>query len=448
MELAVFKHHWVQASTQMVIYAYLAWYLPGVRFLWPMLLAQLFFAYGFHILLTWSRRDYYGLGFGPVPITASFNLFILFKPQWFYWQFGIVAIAFLAKELIRWQRDGRSTHIFNPSSLSLVLFSAALLLMGATDTTLGVEISSWLAFAPHMHVMLFLVSIPVQLLFGVATMTFSAFATVYLCGLAFFGVTGTYFFFDSYIPVAVFIGMLLLVTDPATSPRTESGRVLFGMLYGLGIMVTFGLLQRAGLPTFYDKLLPVPLVNLLVRGIDHFVEEGRLPVFDVLGLGQMLSGARRRSAIVGLWACTFIAIAAVGGIGDEHRGQWVPFWQQTCEEGSDRACDHLAVLEQNLCLADSGWACNELGILLTSLGFPDSEIEPVLARGCGLGFSPACQNLTRFTTGAGSLRSASPLPHDLPILLRGSKGPIRERDPVTLFARACELGFSGTCETT
>ena len=446
LEVMLFKHHWVQACTQVVIYAFWAWYVPEIRVYWPLLLAQLLFAYGFHILLTWSRRDHYGLGLGPVPITGSFNLFILFRPEWFYWQFGIVALAFLGKELIRWEKDGRSAHIFNPSSFGLVVFSAVLILTGTTDRTLGVDIASWLVYAPNVYTVLFLVSIPVQLLFGVATMTIAAFVTTYVYGLAYFGVTGTYLFFDAYIPVAVFVGMLLLITDPATSPRTESGRIVFGVLYGLGIMATFALLRMADLPAFYDKLLPVPILNLLVQVIDRAAVAGKFKLVDFSKLGQKLSAAQRRAAIVGIWACAFVAISAAKGVGDEHRGQWVPFWQETCEEGSTRACDHLAVLEQNLCLAaDSGWACNELGILLATLDYDRSEIGGAFNRGCTLEFSTACENLERMTTGTETFVSARPLPGDLPLILRGSKGPLREQDSDALYALACERGFRSTC---
>ena len=40
-------------------------------------------------------------------------------------------------------------------------------------------------------------------------------------------------FIDSSIPVSVFIGLHLLVTDPATSPRSNSGKIVFGGLYGM-----------------------------------------------------------------------------------------------------------------------------------------------------------------------------------------------------------------------
>src|ERR1019366_10770953 len=111
---------------------------------------------------------------------------------------------------------------------------------------------------------LFLVALPGQYLFGVTTMTMAAVVTTYLFGLAYFAATGTYYFFDSYIPIAVFLGMHLLFTDPSTAPRTELGRIIYGTLYGLSTCVLYQLLGSAGMPTFYDKLLQIPLLNLSV----------------------------------------------------------------------------------------------------------------------------------------------------------------------------------------
>ena len=101
------------------------------------------------------------------------------------------------------------------------------------------------------------------------SMTMAAAVTTYLFGLLYFAATGTYYFFDSYIPIAVFLGMLLLFTDPSTSPRTELGRIIFGVAYGLSTVVLYTLLADAGVPTFYDKLLPIPILNLSVRAIDR-----------------------------------------------------------------------------------------------------------------------------------------------------------------------------------
>ena len=83
------------------------------------------FAYVFDMLLSWSRRQEYKLGFGPFPIIFSTNLFLWFRDDWFYLQFLMIAVGFLGKEFIKWEREGRRVHIFNPSAFALGLFSLA-----------------------------------------------------------------------------------------------------------------------------------------------------------------------------------------------------------------------------------------------------------------------------------------------------------------------------------
>ena len=156
-------------------------------------------------------------------------------------------------------------HIFNPSSFPLAVFSLVLLATGTSGITWGQEIASTQFYPPHMYLMLFLLGLPGQILFGVTSMTMSAVVATYVFGLLYFAATGIYFFYDSYIPIAVFLGMHLLFNDPSTSPRTELGRIIFGALYGLSTVALYQLLGSAGMPTFYDKLLQVPLLNLSIK---------------------------------------------------------------------------------------------------------------------------------------------------------------------------------------
>ena len=261
----------MQACAHTAILLYWGW--PGGLYdAAPLIGAQLLFAYAFDMLLTWSRRETYTLGFGPFPIVFSLNLFLWFKADWFAWQFVMIATAFTGKAMLQWTKDGRRTHIFNPSALALTVMSIGLLLTARSDITWGREIAITQFYPPHMYLFLFVVSLPGQLLFGVASMTLAAVTTTYLFGLAYVAATGTYFFVDSYVPIAVFLGMLLLFTDPSTSPRSDAGRLIFGALYGLSVVGLYALLTAAGLPTFYDKLLQVPLMNLSVRQIDRIVE--------------------------------------------------------------------------------------------------------------------------------------------------------------------------------
>ena len=188
-----------------------------------------------------------------------------------------------------------------------------------------------------MYLWIFLIALPGQYLFGVTTMTMAAVVSTYLFGLAYFAATGVYFFYDSYIPIAVFLGMHLLFTDPSTSPRTELGRIVFGVLYGLSTVVLYVVLGRLGAPTFYDKLLQVPLLNLSVILIDRVACSAVLRRFDPAALGRSLAPRRRHLAYMGVWAVVFMGISAAGGVGDRHPGQWVPFRQEACEEGRPHA---------------------------------------------------------------------------------------------------------------
>src|SRR4029079_14862014 len=126
---------------------------------------------------------------------------------------------------------------------------------------------------PHIHLVIFLAALPGMLLFGVSKVTLVAVTTMYLIGQAYLAATGTYLFYDAFVPPAALIGTTLLVTDPSTSPRTDLGRILFGSLYALGIVAIFVLLDQRHIPTFYDKLLAVPFLNLMVIAIDRYASK-------------------------------------------------------------------------------------------------------------------------------------------------------------------------------
>src|SRR5439155_2357532 len=137
LEPTIRAQHYLQACAHTAIYVYWGAYWHQVYDAAYLIAAQMVFAYAFGSLLSWSRSDSYALGFGPFPIIFSTNLFLWFKPDWFYLQFLMIAVGFLAKELIRWNKGGRMAHIFNPSSFPLSVFSLALLLTGSTHLTWG-----------------------------------------------------------------------------------------------------------------------------------------------------------------------------------------------------------------------------------------------------------------------------------------------------------------------
>lgn len=437
------RQHYLQACAQGSVLLYWGWHWPEVYHRLDLLAAQLLFAYGVDMLIGWAQRGHYSLGFAPVPVVFSINLFLWFKPEWFYLQLLLVATGFAAKALLTWDKNGRRAHIFNPSSFPLALFSLALLLTGSSDITTGQSIATTQFYPPYMYVMLFLIGLPGQYFFGVTTMTLSAVVTTYLFGLAYFAATGVYFFLDSYIPIAVFLGMHLLFTDPSTSPASELGRILFGVAYGLSTVALYALLTGMGQPAFYDKLLQVPLLNLSIGLFDRLARTRWLQRLDPARLGRQLAFHQRNLAYISIWTVVFIAISAAGGVGDSHRGQWLPFWQAACDSDRPGACAHAERLERSYCESGSGWACNALGIR-RARQHDFRESADAWQRGCALGFAPACANRSASSTDA-ARHDAPPDLNDLPMLTRGSKGPATTADASALQVRACRAGWINAC---
>jgi hypothetical protein len=448
LEFVARRPHYMQACLQSIIYVYWGYHWRPVYDQVPLIAAQLAFAYAFDMLLAWSHRDRYTLGFGQFPIIFSINLFIWFKPEWYYLQFALIALGFAAKEFIRWQKDGHSAHIFNPSSFPLAIFSVVLIATASTSMTYGVEIATTQFNPPNIYLLLFLIGLPGQYFFGVTPMTMTAVVTTYLFGLVYFAVTGTYFFIDSYIPVSVFLGMHLLFTDPATAPRTELGRIAYGVLYALGNIVLYEWLGRFGIPTFYDKLLPVPLMNLSIRAIDRLAESPSLRAINPANLGRALAPRQRHLAYMTVWMLAFAGMSSVQAVGDAHPGHRVPFWQQACDQNLRNGCSTLANITAKYCADGSGWACNEVGVLRAQRKVDRPErAEENFQAACAQGFLSGCQNVALVrTSGAAAVRRAQPGLRDYPIILRIGKGDLPDTTPLALYGRACEQGFMNGCQ--
>jgi Sel1 repeat len=445
IDLQLRPQHYLQACAQSSVLLYWGWYWRPVYDAIPLLIAQLLFAYAFDILLAWARRNTYTLGFAPFPVIFSINLFLWFKPDWFYLQFLMIAVGFAAKELIRWEKDGRRTHVFNPSSFPLAVFSLGLILTGTTSMTYGPEIAVTQFRPPYIYLFLFLIGLPGQYLFGVTTMTMSAVVTTYLFGVAYYWATGSYFFIDSYIPIAVFLGMHLLFTDPSTSPRSELGRVIFGVMYGLGNIILYEVFRQIGVPSFYDKLLPVPIMNLSIKLIDRVARSSWLSRFDPAKLAPSLTGRRRNLAYISVWTAIFVALSVTEGVGDNHNGQRVPFWQNACMQNARGACENLAIILDSYCNEGSGWACNEVGALRMSGRVENVErVGYNFARACDLGVNAACENV--LLAGQRTARQPPPTLKDYPIVLQSGKGPLEDQTPLGLLTQACADEWMSGCE--
>ena len=441
--------HYLQAAVQLSVFLYWGYFWrPVYDHAW-LLVGQLLFAYAFDLLLSWSRRERYALGFGPFPIIFSTNLFLWFRDDWFYLQFAMLAAGFMGKEFVRWRREGRSTHIFNPSAFSLGLFSLILLATGTTDLTWGQDIASTLTLAPRIYLFLFLIGLVVMYAFSITLVAGSAAIVLFGSSALYSAVTGVPFFIDSEIPSAVFLGLHLLVTDPSTSPRSPLGKAVFGALYGAGVFALYALLGAMGLPTFYDKLLCVPLLNLSVQHIDRLADavlarRGAVPRPDGTRAPANTGLLHANPLHMAAWALFFGAMTVAGATDGRHRGDTVPFWQRACAEGRPQACERLVQIQTNYCGDNAGWACNELGRHhregTVVAADPDRALE-YFAQACELRFQAGCVNLL---DPASTVR-ANPRALDLRLLLREAGPNLLDMPEPALYARACDHGWSFAC---
>jgi len=436
--------HYVQSLCQFTVYAYWGWYWEPVYDYMPLLFGQLLFAYAFDILLSWSRREEYVLGFGPFPIVFSTNLFLWFKDDWFSLQFLLIALGFLGKAFVRWNRDGRRVHIFNPSAFTLAVFALVLLATDTTRLTWGQEIASTFSLGPLIYTLIFTVGLVVMYFFAITPVTAAAAATLFGLSAIYATATGVPYFVDSDIPSAVFLGLHLLVTDPSTSPRTPLGRVVFGLLYGLGVFGLYALLGALGMPTFYDKLLCVPLLNLAVPSIDRAVRAlGERPILHRLALDGPLG--RGNVAHMAVWVALFGTMTVFGAADGMHRGDALPFWQQACAEGRPNACQRLLMIETSYCKDNAGWACNELGHHYSEGRLVPADRDAAFAyfaRSCEARFQAGCVNLLE---PANPVR-ANPRPFDLRLLVREGGPNLVDMPEPELYSRACRHGWSFACQ--
>ena len=198
-------------------------------------------------------------------------------------------------------------------------------------------------------------------------------------------------------------------------------------------------------PTFYDKLLCVPLLNLSVQAIDRLVQSGRQGRWrEQFGLQRATASANL--AHMAVWIGFFATMTSIGSTDGRHTGDSVPFWQQACGEDRRKACDTLLLIESVYCDDGAGWACNELGLHHAEgiIAAPDPELsQAYFSRACEVRFRTGCLNLVR----PGRLARDVPRIIDLRAMLREGKQNLLNMPEEELYARACVHGWAFACRS-
>lgn len=397
--VAVIRPHYVQMTMHLCIFAYWGWYWPQVYEQTILIFAQLVFVHVFDLCFRWIQGKPWILGFGRFPIIFSTNLFLWFRDDWFYYQFLMITFGILAKEYFTWIVDNRRTHIFNPSAISLSVASLLLIVTGMTEISWGNEISNTLNSPPHIYLEIFILGLIVQYLFGVTLVTLATVISLFLLGFIYYQITGVYFFYTSDIPIAVFLGLHLLVTDPVTSPKTNIGKFMFGLLYGLTVMLLFEILEYYGAPTFYDKLLSVPLLNISILALDKFARNLSFAKILPAVSNWKISPHKLNLVFMSIWICIYIVWSQSGQLGNSHPGRQSKFWEQACEQERRKACLSLHHLLERECNIGNALACARLGSLIRfgkGVERDDHKAYKFVSKSCDLGFDQACKHLHEY----------------------------------------------------
>lgn len=260
--------HLLPAMLQLTLLAYWGLHWEGLFGHLHFILIELVFAYALEALLSlWVLRRW-RLSFGVLPIVLSTNLFVQYDSLEELYMIAIaLTVAVSSKILIR--PGGR--HVFNPSALGLAVLGVLWLCMdGSSDLYASRfwelpdgDIAHELALAPNMAEAILLAAMVAHLRVPVVLISLSAFIAMFLLGPLFQPVAPS----AHWAPILLVL--VLLITDPATSPRTPGGRLLFGFAVGSSILLLSVLLTVNGVSDFYAKVLPIPLANALVPTFDR-----------------------------------------------------------------------------------------------------------------------------------------------------------------------------------
>ncbi len=276
--------HLVQASVQALLLVYWAVYSRGARTQLRTIAALVVFAFAFDHLVSRLRYRSWIVSLAPIPLVFSANLFVWFEPRTAFLSYAVVALALASKHLVH--RGGR--HVFNPSAFGVC--AVGVLCLAAPQRFGELDLAHPLNITPNMLELVLFVGLVSMVRMPLVLMSLGAFATGLALPELAHGVS-----VPAVLWTPVFLGITLLITDPATTPREPLAQVAFGALYMLAFTVLALALEGYGRNEHWAKMLAVLPMNLLAPSLDRLA--ARVPVVVPL----RLLGPRWNFAHVVLW---------------------------------------------------------------------------------------------------------------------------------------------------
>ena len=252
--------HLLPATLQVVIFGYWSLYDHGIDGALAATLAQqVLYALALDLWLGLVANRRLEFSVGVVPITLSTNLFVIFPPGWMWVTLGAIFVAIFGKRFVRLPAG----HLFNPSAFGLTV--VGVLMLAVRGSSIG-DTAAQFSMAPNATIVILLLGTIVQWRLGVATISVGAVLGLWLANPLF----GAQIYEPSWAPVTLVL--VLLVTDPATSPKRPLDRLLYGMLAGFGMRAAGQLSIELVHNDLYGKVAGVVLANLCVPLVGGWVD--------------------------------------------------------------------------------------------------------------------------------------------------------------------------------
>lgn len=259
----------VQAGVQISILAFMSFHSEHVGNYAALMVYQTVFAFALDVLLSLFFFKSYRLSGSILPIVFSINLFMWFRPEFFHWQLAVITLGVCSKYLLCRKANGTRSHIFNPSAIAMAAAICFLIPQSPSQYLYLREIiESYNQSRPGIFWFILLVGLITQGFGRVYLISLGALLTLFFTSQFSILLTGMPLT-NQWIDPSVMVGTTLLVTDPATSPKTSRGKFYFGIAYGISIILAYAGLSLLQAPGYFAKIMAVPLLNFLVPYFDR-----------------------------------------------------------------------------------------------------------------------------------------------------------------------------------
>jgi hypothetical protein len=302
----------VQVLAQLSIFIYWGMYNAAAINRLPLVVHQIVFGYVFLFILSCMMGSKFKISFSPAAAIFSANLFIWFSPAVYYFHYALIVIALLAKTFITRTIDGEKRHIFNPSGFVSNIAAVTISMLEINyihEYIYATQMGANYLWLPNFDLVVFSASCfslwsPNMYLVAIGSIFTMWAAEVF--SNQFFGVS-----FTTETPRAsILLGIALLITDPATAPRSKMGQFLYGVGYTFSIFISFIILAYKGWQMYFVKVFFLIPLNFFAYKIDQFGKWLEESIISKLNFKYELS--RLRLLVIYICLTSFVTVTLFG----------------------------------------------------------------------------------------------------------------------------------------